>query len=345
MKLGSLKSGSRDGELCVVSRDLSKAVRVVDLDRGYFGNLLPQGKNPPSCLREAVEDWSISNVLLEKVAKDLESGSLGSKAFAVDQTKFHSPLPRAFQWADGSAFLHHVKLVRMARKAEMPPSFYHDPLIYQGGSDDFLAPNDPIPQLDFAHGTDFEGEVAVVTDDVPMGISAENALKHIKLVMIVNDVSLRGLIPDELAKGFGFFQSKPQSAFAPFAVTPDELGSAWSNGRVHLPLHVTYNGQFFGKANAGEMHFHFGQLIAHVAKTRTMGAGSIIGSGTISNENPEMGSSCLAEKRMIEQINEGSVKTPFMKVGDRIQMEMKSPDGKSIFGQINQVVVKAEPAG
>lgn len=345
MKLGSLKSGSRDGMLCVVSRDLSKAVKVADLDRAYFGDLLPPGKNPPFCLREAIEEWSFSTALLEKVAKDLESGSMGSKAFTVDQTKFHSPLPRAFQWADGSAFLHHVKLVRMARKAEMPPSFYHDPLIYQGGSDDFLAPNDPIPQLDFSHGTDFEGEVAVVTDDVPMGISAENALKHIKLIMIVNDVSLRGLIPDELAKGFGFFQSKPQSAFAPFAVTPDELGSAWMNGRVHLPLHVTYNGQFFGKANAGEMHFHFGQLIAHVAKTRTMAAGSIIGSGTISNENPETGSSCLAEKRMIEQINEGSVKTPFMKVGDRIHMEMKDANGRSIFGLINQLVVKAEPAG
>ena len=345
MKLGSLKSESRDGDLCVVSRDLSKAVKVADLDRAAFGSLLPAGKNPPSSLREAVETWSASQPLLEKLAKDLEAGALATQAFVVDQTKFHSPLPRAFQWADGSAFLHHVKLVRMARKAEMPPSFYHDPLIYQGGSDDFLAPNDPIPQLDFAHGTDFEGEVAVVTDDVPMGVSPENALKHIKLLMIVNDVSLRGLIPEELAKGFGFFQSKPQSAFGPFAVTPDELGPAWNDGRIHLPLNVTYNGQFFGKANAGEMHFHFGQLIAHVARTRTMAAGSIIGSGTVSNENPEMGSSCLAEKRMIEQINEGAVKTPFMKVGDRIQMEMKNSAGQSIFGQINQVVVKAEPAG
>jgi fumarylacetoacetate (FAA) hydrolase len=345
MKLGSLKSEARDGALCVVSRDLTKAMKIAELERTYFGAALAPNKDLPATLRGALEDWKFVSPLLEKVAKDLESGSLDKKAFTVDQTKFHSPLPRAFQWADGSAFLHHVKLVRMARKAEMPPSFYHDPLIYQGGSDDFLAPNDPIPQLDFSHGTDFEGEVAVVTDDVPMGISAENALKHIKLIMIVNDVSLRGLIPDELAKGFGFFQSKPQSAFAPFAVTPDELGSAWMNGRVHLPLHVTYNGQFFGKANAGEMHFHFGQLIAHVAKTRPVGAGSIIGSGTVSNENTHVGSSCLAEKRMIEQINEGSARTSFMKLGDRVMMEMTSSDGQSIFGQINQVVVRAEPAG
>lgn len=334
MKLGSLRSSlSRDGLLCVVSRDLKRAVKVADLDRSKYGSI-------PGTLRESIESWSTTKPLLEVIAKDLERGAV-DKTFVVDQTQFHSPLPRAFQWADGSAFLHHVKLVRMARKAEMPPSFFHDPLIYQGGSDDFLAPTDAIPQIDFAHGTDFEGEVAVVTTDVPMGITPEKALSKIALIMIVNDVSLRGLIPEELAKGFGFFQSKPQSAFGPFAVTPDELGNDWKDGRVHLPLLVTYNGKFFGKANASEMHFHFGQLIAHVARTRTVAAGSIIGSGTVSNENPEMGSSCLAEKRMIEQIANGVASTPFMKVGDRIHIEMKGADGASIFGSIDQVVKSA----
>jgi len=334
MKLGSLKSSkSRDGELCVVSRDLKRAVKVADLDSSLFGKI-------PGTLRESIESWETTKPLLEKVANDLDAGKIG-KVFDVDQSKFHSPLPRAFQWADGSAFLHHVKLVRMARRAEMPPSFYHDPLIYQGGSDDFLAPTDPIPQIDFAHGTDFEGEVAVITTDVPMGVSPEKALSKIALLMIVNDVSLRGLIPEELAKGFGFFQSKPQSAFGPFAVTPDELGNEWKDGRVHLPLLVNFNGKFFGKANAGEMHFHFGQLIAHVARTRTMAAGSIIGSGTVSNENPEMGSSCLAEKRMIETIATGDASTPFMKIGDRIEIEMKDRNGHSIFGLIDQSVKAA----
>lgn len=327
MKLGSLRSReSRDGVLCVVSRDLKRAIRATGV--------------APS-LREAIENWSTAEPRLREIAQRLEAGSVAGE-FAVNQKDFHSPLPRAFQWADGSAFLHHVKLVRMARKAEMPPSFYHDPLMYQGGSDDFLAPTDPIPQVDFAHGTDFEGEVAVVTTDVPIGISPEAALKHIALVMVVNDVSLRGLIPEELAKGFGFFQSKPQSAFAPFAVTPDELGSAWREGRVHLPLSVTFNGGFFGNADAGAMHFHFGQLIAHVARTRTLAAGSIIGSGTVSNEDPSRGSSCLAERRMIEQIATGEAKTPFMKVGDRVRMEMLNEQGQSLFGAIDQVVEKAK---
>ncbi len=326
MKLGSLRSReSRDGILCVVSRDLKRAVRATGV--------------APS-LREAVEEWDVAEPRLREIAQRLESGSVAGE-FAVNQRDFHSPLPRSFQWADGSAFLHHVKLVRMARKAEMPPSFYHDPLMYQGGSDDFLAPTDPIPQVDFAHGTDFEGEVAVVTTDVPIGVSPETALKHIALVMIVNDVSLRGLIPEELAKGFGFFQSKPQSAFAPFAVTPDELGGAWREGRLHLPLSVTFNGGFFGKADAGEMHFHFGQLIAHVARTRTLAAGSIIGSGTVSNEDPSRGSSCLAERRMIEQIGSGEAKTSFMKVGDRVHMEMFNEQGQSMFGAIDQVVERA----
>lgn len=330
MKLGSLRSKeSRDGVLCVVKRDLLKAVRVRDVAPGL-----------PLTLREVVENWAAVKPELEKIAESLEKGEI-AKAFAVDQKDFHSPLPRAFQWADGSAFLHHVKLVRQARKAEMPPTFYEDPLFYQGGSDDFLAPTDAIPQVDFKHGTDFEGEVAVVTTDVPLGVTPEKALDHIALVMIVNDVSLRGLIPEELAKGFGFFQSKPQSAFAPFAVTLDELGSAWKDGRVQLPLLVEYNGASFGTAHAGAMHFHFGQLIAHAARTRTVAAGSIIGSGTVSNEDPARGSSCLAEKRVIEQIESGEIKTPFMKVGDRIRIEMKNEAGRSLFGAIDQVVAKA----
>jgi fumarylacetoacetate (FAA) hydrolase len=312
----------------VVSRDLTKAVRVSDVDTTL-----------PRTLRESIERWSEVRPKLQTIADALESGD-AKQAFAVDETKFHSPLPRAFQWADGSAFLHHVKLVRMARNAEMPESFYTDPLFYQGGSDDFLAPTDAIPQIDMSHGTDFEGEVAVVTTDVPMGISADEALKHIALIMIVNDVSLRGLIPNELAKGFGFFQSKPQSAFGPFAVTPDELGDAWKGGRVHLPLLVQYNDSFFGKANAGEMHFHFGELIAHAARTRTVAAGSIIGSGTVSNEDPTRGSSCLAERRMIEQIKDGKITTPFMKAGDRVRIEMNGQDGRSLFGTIDQVVQK-----
>lgn len=328
MKLGSLRSHeSRDGILCVVSRDLKRAVKATSI--------------APN-LREAVEAWSKTAGPLEELSKKLNAGSVAGE-FAVRETDFHSPLPRAFQWADGSAFLHHVKLVRMARKAAMPETLYHDPLFYQGGSDDFLAPTDPIPQIDFSHGTDFEGEVAVVTTDVPMGVSPQAALKHIALIMIVNDVSLRGLIPAELEKGFGFFQSKPQSAFAPFAVTPDELQGAWVEGRVHLPLNVSFNGEFFGRANAGAMHFHFGQLMAHAARTRTVAAGSIIGSGTVSNEDPSVGSSCLAERRMIEQINEGSIKTPFMKVGDRVRMEMKLPNGESLFGAIDQKVQAASP--
>lgn len=326
MKLGTLKSKSRDGELIVVSQDNSKAVRAADI--------------APS-LREAVENWSVCKPKLEVIYKDLNAGKR-SDAFAVDYSQLHSAFPRCFQWADGSAFLHHVKLVRMARKAEMPPTLYQTPLMYQGGSDDFLTPTEDIPQIDFAHGTDFEGEVAVVLNDVPMGVTPENALKHIVLFLIVNDVSLRGLIPEELAAGFGFFQSKPSSAFSPFAVTDDEMGGAWRDGRIHLPLNVEYNGKFFGKADAGQMHFHFGQLIAHAARTRNLKAGTIIGSGTVSNEDPGVGSSCLAEKRMIETINEGSPKTSFMKVGDTIKMEMLDKNGRNIFGTIQQKVAQAK---
>ncbi len=326
MKLGTLKSKSRDGELIVVSQDNSKAVRATDV--------------APS-LREAVESWSESKPKLEAMYKELNAGNR-SDSFAIEQSQLHSAFPRCFQWADGSAFLHHVKLVRMARKAEMPPSLFQTPLMYQGGSDDFLAPTEDIPQIDFAHGTDFEAEVAVVLGDVPMGVTPENALKHIVLFLIVNDVSLRGLIPEELAAGFGFFQSKPSSAFAPFAVTEEELGGAWKDGRIHLPLDVEYNSKFFGKANAGQMHFHFGQLIAHAARTRNLKAGTIIGSGTVANEDPTVGSSCLAEKRMIETINEGSPKTQFMKVGDTIKVEMRDSNGKNIFGTIFQKVIQAK---
>ena len=326
MKLGSLKNPvKRDGDLVVVSRDNARAVLATDI--------------APN-LREAVENWKECLPKLQKRAADLEAGTL-KDAFKVDEAAFHSPMPRAFQWADGSSFLHHVKLVRMARKAPMPGTLYNVPLMYQGGSDDFLGPKDPVPQVDFSHGTDFEGEVAVVTDFVPMGVTPEQALSKILLVMIVNDVSLRGLIPEELAAGFGFFQSKPSSAFAPFAVTLDELGSAWKEGRVHLPLTVEYNGEFFGKADAGQMHFHFGQLIAHAARTRNLSAGTIIGSGTVSNEDPSVGSSCLAERRMIETIESGQATTPFMKVGDRIRIEMKDTKGQSLFGSIDQKIVKA----
>jgi fumarylacetoacetate (FAA) hydrolase len=324
VKLGTLRHpNKRDGELVVVSRDNARAVRATSV--------------APN-LREAIEHWATVRPQLEQLFNELEAGRR-TDAFEVDEDEFHSPLPRSFQWADGSAFLHHVKLVRMARKAEMPETLLKTPLMYQGGSDDFLPPRDGIPQVDFAHGTDFEGEVAVVTDFVPMGISPEAALGKILLVMIVNDVSLRGLIPEELANGFGFFQSKPSSAFAPFAVTLDELGSAWFEGRLNLPLLVEYNGKFFGNADASQMHFHFGELIAHAARTRNLGPGTIIGSGTVSNEDPARGSSCLAEKRMIETIASGKPETPFMKVGDRIRIEMKDQYGHSLFGAIEQKVV------
>ncbi len=330
MKLGTLKnSQKRDGELVVVSADNRRAVRVPQIAAN---------------LREAIESWTLTKPKLEKIYSDLNSGRVdgaGGGAFEVDETKFLSPLPRAFQWVDGSAFIHHVKLVRMARKAPLPETLLTVPLMYQGGSDDFLAPHEDIPQRSFAHGTDFEGEVAVVVDDVPMGISPAEAIDKVVLFMIVNDVSLRGLIPEELASGFGFFHSKPSSAFAPFAVTGEELKGAWKEGRVHLPLHVKYNGAFFGDADAGEMHFHFGQLIAHAARTRNLKAGTIVGSGTVSNEDRKRGSSCLAEKRMLEQIDSGSIQTPFMRVGDTVQMDMLDHEGRNIFGTICQKVTAA----
>lgn len=325
LKLDSPENSSRDGELAIVSRDLQRVVRASHI--------------APS-LREAVEKWEAVSPRLQSLYDSLNRGDQPD-AFAYNEARFLSPLPRSFQWADGSAFLHHVKLVRMARKAPLPETLYEVPLMYQGGSDEFLAPTADIPQIDFEHGTDFEGEIAVVTNDVPMGVSAERALRHIVLVMLVNDVSLRGLIPAELAQGFGFFQSKPSSAFAPLALTLDELSTAWRDGRLHLPLDVSYNGAFFGCANGGEMFFHFGQLIAHAARTRNLGAGSIIGSGTISNEDETKGSSCLAERRMIEQIKFGEPKTQFMKVGDTVTISMRNERGEDLFGRIHQKVVQA----
>ncbi|ASD65116.1 fumarylacetoacetate hydrolase family protein [Bdellovibrio bacteriovorus] len=323
MKLGSLKSSqSMDGELCVISRDLKTAVKATAI--------------APS-LREAMEKWSEKEASLKKLSDDLNAGKAAG-AFAVKEGDFHSALPRTWLFADGSAFIYHIKLVRMARKAPLPETLSTVPLMYQGECGQFLAPTEDIPQRDFAHGTDFEGEVGVVTDFVPMGVTPDEALKYIRLYVLINDVSLRGLIPEELAAGFGFFQSKPASALAPFAVTADELGEALKDGRIHLPLNVKYNGEFFGKANAGAMHFHFGQLIAHAAKTRNLAAGSVIGSGTVSNEDHANGSSCLAEKRMIEQIETGAIKTPFMKSGDTVEMEMFNAKGESIFGRIFQKV-------
>lgn len=325
MKLGTLKTNKwNDGELVVVNKNNTHYAKATTVAKS---------------LREALENWVSAKPLLEKIYSDLNQ-NLVKDIFPVDENLFHSPLPRSFQWADGSAFLYHVKLVRMARNAPMPDSLFHVPLMYQGGSDNFLAPREDIPQIDFAHGTDFEGEVGVITDYVPMGSTPQECLNKILLFVIINDVSLRGLIPEELATGFGFFHGKPSSSFAPFAVTADELGAAWKEGRVHLPLLVEYNEKFFGKANAGAMHFHFGDLIAHAARTRHLMPGTIIGSGTVSNEDHAMGSSCLAEQRMIEKLNEGAIKTPFMKVGDTVKIEMKDQDGKNIFGTIYQKVSK-----
>ncbi len=325
MKLASLKLG-RDGALIVVSRDLTRCVSA--------SHIAPT-------LQYAMDHWHEAAPRLMRVYDLINEGAVaGEKPF--DPKECASPLPRAYQWADGSAYVTHVELVRKARGAEMPPSFWTDPLMYQGGSDSFIGPCDPIVAADESWGIDFEGEVAVITDDVPMGTSATAAEKHIKLLLLVNDVSLRNLIPAELAKNFGFFQSKPASAFSPVAATPDELDQAWSDGKVHLPLTVTYNGEGFGAPNAGEdMTFSFPQLIAHAAKTRALVAGSIVGSGTVSNKNHAVGSACLAERRTLETLEQGAAKTPFMKFGDRIRIEMFDSTGQSVFGAIDQVVERS----
>ena len=336
MKLATLKNGTRDGRLVVVSRDLTRYT-----DASF---LVPT-------LQAALDDWRRIAPHLEALAESLEHGAVPTERFHEHDAA--SPLPRAYQWADGSAYVNHVELVRKARGAEMPQTFWTDPLMYQGGSDAFLGPRDPILIADEAFGIDMEGEVAVIVDDVPMGASPDEAREAIRLVMLVNDVSLRGLIPAELGKGFGFFQSKPSSAFSPVAVTPDELGDAWDGGKVSLPLMVDLNGKPFGRADAGvDMTFDFPTLIAHAAKTRPLCAGAIIGSGTVSNKldggpgkpvaEGGVGYSCIAEIRMIETIETGEAQTPFMRFGDTVRLEMKDKAGHSVFGAIEQTVKKYE---
>ncbi|MGB7373959.1 fumarylacetoacetate hydrolase family protein [Pontixanthobacter sp.] len=334
MKLASIKDGTRDGKLVVVSKDITRYCAA--------DNIAPT-------MQYALDNWDEVSGDLDVLYRSVEHHSVPCERFHEHEA--HSPLPRAYQWADGSAYINHVELVRKARGAEVPDSFYHDPLMYQGGSDTFLGPRDDIPLGDQAWGCDMEGEVAVITGDVPMGASAKDAAGQIKLVMLVNDVSLRGLIPGELAKGFGFFQSKPSSAFSPVAVTPDELGDAWQDSLIHLPLCVDYNREPFGRADAGvDATFNLAQLVAHAAKTRNLGAGTIVGSGTVSNKGADggpgkpvseggAGYSCIAEIRMIETINYGAARTPFMKPGDTVKVEMKDKDGHSIFGAIKQTVV------
>lgn len=321
MKLASLKSG-RDGELALVSRDLKTAFAL------------------PGTLQTALDHWSEVEPKLIALADALNEGTV-PKTFPFEPSQCAAPLPRAYQWADGSAYVVHVELVRRARGADMPPSFWTDPLIYQGGSDIFLGPTDTILVADEAWGIDFEAEIAVITDDVPMGVSAQEAGRHIKLLMLANDVSLRNIIPAELAKGFGFYQSKPWTSFSPVAVTPDELGDAWNGGSIDLPLVTKLNGELFGRPNArAGMVFDFPQLIAHAARTRPLGAGTIIGSGTVANEDRSVGSSCIVERRAIEAIERSPTQTPFLKYGDRVRIEMLDAEGRSIFGAIDQIVAR-----
>ncbi|MBD3585268.1 fumarylacetoacetate hydrolase family protein [Salinimonas sp. HHU 13199] len=330
MKFATYKNDTRDGQLMMVSRDLSQAYSLKDI---------------APTMQYALDNWAQVEAELKNVYEQLNDNQLNAEGFSPQRCE--SPLPRAYQWADGSAYVNHVELVRKARGAEMPESFWSDPLMYQGGSDDFIGPTEDIILPSDEWGVDFEGEIAVVTDDVPMQCSPEDAVQRIRLLMLVNDVSLRGLIPGELAKGFGFFQSKPASAFSPVAVTPDEMGDAWKDGKVHLPLRTTYNGELFGKPEAGEdMTFNFGELVAHAAKSRNLGAGAIIGSGTVSNKQGTdhgsavseggRGYSCIAEIRMIETIRDGEPTTPFMQFGDKVHMEMLDKNGDSIFGAIDQ---------
>jgi fumarylacetoacetate (FAA) hydrolase len=323
MKLGTLKSDSRDGMLVVVSRDHSKWSSAAQVAAN---------------LQVALDNWDQVKPKLEQIYKDLNEGRIGQKVILKD---FHSPLPRAYEWVDASSYINHVVLVRKARNAEPPATLRTDPLVYQGGSGTFLGPYSPIPWKDDSWGLDFESEVCVILGDTPMFTKASDASQYVRLVMIANDVSLRGLIPAELEKGFGFFGSKPSTAFSPFCITPDELGPAWKEGRVHLELTTKYNGTVFGTPNAGpEMHFSFFELIEHITKTRSYTAGTILGSGTVSNEDISRGSSCLAEKRMLEIINHKSASTPFMKPGDTVEIEMFGSDGKSLFGKIHQLVEK-----
>ena len=323
MKLATLRDGTRDGRLLVVRRD------------GEVGTPSP-GTWPT--LQRAIDDWAAAEPALRALSDELDRGALDGSP--IDPVRLGAPLPRAYEWIDGSAFLNHVILVRKARKAEPPPTLRSDPLIYQGGSGDMLGPRDPIELHDPAWGLDYESEVCVILDDVPLGTQASDAHRHVRLVMLANDCTLRNLIPDELAKGFGFFQSKPATAFSPFALTPDELGDSWHGGRLHMRVRSTYNEQVIGDCDAGpEMHFSFFDLVQHLAKTRRFTAGTILGSGTVSNADRERGVSCLAERRMIETIEQGKPSTPFMKVGDRIVVEAVDAAGTSPFGQIDQRVV------
>ncbi len=328
MKLASIRDGSRDGQLVIVCKDLSKFV--------------PAAGIAPT-LQDALDRWETCEQELVELAEKLERGEVRPLSFleALDCGNVAAPLPRAYEWIDGSAYINHIILVRKARGAEPPETLRTDPLIYQGGSGVLLGPMDQIKLADESWGLDFESEVCVILGDTPQGTKASGAEKAIRLVTIANDVSLRNLIPNELAKGFGFFQSKPATAFAPVAVTPDELGSSWKDGRLHAPLVTTYNDKLFGDPDAGlEMHFSFFDLIEHLCRTRSYTAGTILGSGTVSNEDRSRGSSCLAEVRMIEKIDQGEIRTPFMSAGDRVQIEMFDANGDSIFGRISQVVVK-----
>jgi len=336
MKLATYKDASRDGQLVVVSRDLSTAHYATGI---------------ASKLQQVLDDWNFMSPQLQDLYETLNNGK-ARHAFPFAAAQCMAPLPRAYQWADGSAFINHVELLRRARNSaisensELPFTFYTDPLMYQGGSDDFIGPCDDVVVASEAFGIDFEAEVAVITADVPMGASPNQALEGIRLVMLANDVSLRHLIPDEMVKGFGFFQSKPATAFSPVAVTLDELGDVWKGGRLHLTLQSTWNGRKVGMCDAGdEMTFHFGQLIAHICKTRNVRAGSVIGSGTVSNKDWRHGYSCIAEKRAIETIEDGQPKTEFMKFGDTIRIEAKGKDGQSVFGAIEQKVVSSAPEG
>jgi fumarylacetoacetate (FAA) hydrolase len=329
MKLASLKEGGRDGTLIVVDKELRRAIKVTEIAATF---------------QQAIENWQEVEGKLKDVYDALNRDADLQGSFDLDETQLASPLPRAFQWCDGSAYVNHVELVRKARGAKMPENFWTDPLMYQGGSDSFVGPRDAILIESTDWGIDFESEIAVITDDVPMGISPAAAASHIKLLMLVNDVSLRKLIPGELAKGFGFFHGKPASAFSPVAVTANELGTAWKDEMVHLPLITRLNGELFGEPYAGvDMTFNFSRLISHAAKSRFLGAGTIIGSGTVSNLDRSRGSSCLAEKRMLEILEHGEAKTPFMNFGDRVTIEMLDSEGNNIFGTIDQVVEKYDP--
>ena len=327
MKLGSLKEGGRDGTLIVVSRDLTRAVRATGI---------------ADTLQRALEDWSNTAPRLNALSDALNAGT-AEGAFDVDMAQLASPLPRAYEFVDGSAYLPHVERVRRARGAEVPESFYTDPLMYQAVSAGFYGPRDPVRVPSEEYGIDLEAEIVVVTDDVPMAVSPEQAAGHIQLVGLVNDVSLRNLIPGELAKGFGFLQSKPRSALSPVFVTPDELGGAWKGSKLHRPLLTHINGEWFGAPEAGvDMQFDFGQLVAHAARTRPLSAGTIVGSGTVANEDTSLGASCFAERRTVETLEHGKPSTPFMKFGDTVRIEMLDEAGASIFGAIEQRIERAD---